>query len=328
MRKAFLILLSTVLAAMLLVSCASTGADNGPVKLTDHAYTDIGTLPNFDVVVNGKAETVTAVEGCVMVDGYAYVAKVKDTMAGYIYRMDVKTGEKITLKNADTGLENCTDISHANDMAHVEIDGKDYILVGTLSEVTSNAILMLELIDKGDGNGVTEYRIVRRYSTLFKIMYQINVYGLEVLSVDGHKISILVKSGLDFYTGTIDLDSDLNKILLNKSFSIKGGDVIIDGQTFTVTLNDYYQQGYTILDGKIYVPFTRMKTDYPHTILFVYDLNDTSEVRSPILKETLMFRDPESSKFEMEALSYYDGKMYFSTNLNMPVIDGFHYFEF
>ena len=315
-----------VLSLILLASCATK--EQGPTDLVPHSFTDVATLPNFTVEAGGKTETITAVEGCVVLDGYAYVAKVKNNKAGYLYRIDVNTGEKITMVNADTGSENCLDLYHANDMAAFEMDGKKYLIVGTLAEMTDRAIVVLELIDAGDGKGFTQYRIDRMYATVFSIMYEIKIYGIEVLSVEGRKLNLLVKSGLDFYTGTIDFDSTLKKVNFKKAFAISGADVLIDGKAVTVSLNDYYQQGYTLYNGKLYVPFTRINTDLPHSIMFVYDYEGTESTRLPIMSETLMFQHPESTKFEIESFSYYNGKMYFSTNCNSPVADGFHYFEF
>ena len=118
------------------------------------------------------------------------------------------------------------------------------------------------------------------------------------------------KKTATFLTGTMDLDSTLTKIPFKKAFTIKGADVQIDGKTVTVSMNDYHQQGYTLYNGRLYVPFTRIAKDLPHTIVFVYDYNST-----------------ESTRFEIESFSFYNGKMYFSTNCDSPVTDGFHYFE-
>lgn len=315
-----------VLSLILLASCATK--EQGPTDLVPHAFTDIATLPNFTVEAGGKEETVTAVEGCVVLDGYAYVAKIKNKKAGYLYRIDVDTGEKITMVNADTGSENCIDLYHANDMAAFEMDGKKYLLVGTLSDMTDRALLVIELIDAGDGRGFTQYRIDRKYATVFSIMYEVKVYGIEVLSVEGHRVYMLIRSGLDFYTGFIDFDSSLKKANFTKAFTIRCADVLIDGNTVSVNLNDYYQQGFTLHDGRLYVPFTRINSDMPHSIVLVYDYEGEGTARLPVMSETLMFQHPDSTKFEIESFSFYNGKMYFSTNCDSPVTDGFHYFEF
>ena len=323
-KTIFAIVLAVLL--MLVVSCATT--EKGPVDLKPHSFTDIATIPNFNVDVNGKSDTVTAVEGCVVLDGYGYVAKIKNNKAGYLYRIDVNTGEKITMVNADTGSENNIDLFHANDLAAFEMDGKKYLLVGTLSEMTDRALLVLELVDTGDGRGFTQYRTAKKYGAVFNIMYDLSIYGIEVLSVEGHKVNLLVKSGMDFYTGSFDLDSTLSKIACKKAFTIRGADVQVDGKAVNVSMNDYYQQGYTLYNGKLYVPFTRIAKDLPHSIVFVYDYNGTDTTRLPIMSETLMFQHPDSTKFEIESFSFYNGKMYFSTNCDSPVTDGFHYFEF
>ncbi len=326
MRKAVLLTMA-IFALAALVSCASLNAEK---DLTPHSYVDVAEIPNFTVMVDGKSETVTAVEGCVVIDGYGYVAKVKNAKVGYLYRINLETGEKMTMINADTGEANCLDLYHANDMAAFEMDGKQYIVVGTLSEMSDRAVVVLELIDAGDRQGFTQFRVDRKYAASFKGMYPLSAYGVEIVSVDGHKIGLLIKSGLDFYTGIMDYDSDSTRIAFKKSFSIKTSDVLLpDGNYVSVNLNDYYQQGYTLHDGRLYVPFTRIKSEeLSHSIVLVYDYNSDEAQKLPIMSETLLFQNPESTKFEIESFSFYDGKMYFSSNLNLPLVDGFHYFEF
>ena len=154
MRKtAFLVMFFVII--IVFVSCA-TSQSGSSSELVPHEYTDVALLPNFTVNYNGKEETITAVEGCVVLDGYGYVAKIKNDRAGYLFRIDLSTGEKITLTDADTGLESNLAFYHANDLAIFEMDGKHFLLVGTLSSDDNKLLALVELIDAGDGKGITQ----------------------------------------------------------------------------------------------------------------------------------------------------------------------------
>ncbi len=326
MKKILCFLASFLLCAAML-PLAVFADDNRPYASCEQEYQRVGDIIP-DVYFEGKG-TGTAVAGMALVGDYAYSVKLKgnakpsgDTTnyhlnePSVLFRTNIVTGETVQLTPSDgkDGLNYVTYIHHANGLAGYHLDGKTYLLAATL--VSGEQALVKVLVEGDCYRKVGEYQIMESGKSVSKS-------GIDILSVDGEKTALLLKSGKTFYTAELPHAWDDGTVLATKQFTIDlsrvtVGDVEINATVSTASGYNWQDCGYH--KGILYVPVSGPKNYY--SIIAVYEiLNEDGSLKTgqlqPLPGKSVNIGGGICQKIELESVAVgKDGKLYFNANAN------------
>ena len=300
---------SAWIASILMTVCVIAGsvvpasaASTGYFK----SYSTIATINN-----RGKCGSM---QGMAVGSTYLYTVKIKTSNdKAFISKTNKNTGETTVLTDTSTGSTYINYIGHANDMDVCSVDGKSHLFVATMNTGSKSIVRF-----KVNGAKITK---VGNY-TLKLNGEKVSASGIEILKKTSSTITLLIKRGCTFYTGTIGINATSGTINLTKAFTIDVANVTINGKV--KDLSTYIHQGYSYYKGKIFVPLTGPDGKKNVSVVAVYDIDGASgTIRSDA---NLSFRITSSTYadlFEIESCGISsDGKLYFNTNRRKIAGDG------
>ena len=275
-------------------------------------YNDYGTV----AVVYNQGDCY-AMQGCDSDDNYIYCTKVntETETSAVIARVNKDTGATTFLTNGDTGGIYFSQLSHANDLDVVDINGVKTMFVAT------------------GGAGEGPYSLVRFVlsgTTLTEVAHydmKVNgsshrIAGAQVMSVEGDKINMIFLWGKYVYIGTIGVNQLSSAAAMTHVFTLDFTDVTINGSK--KDLSGFVNQGFEYWDGKIYVPLTG-EPDYEISSVTAWDVTGAAGTIKNNPNFSVWIEDTTYvDLFEIESVTFCpsDGKMYFSTNRRKTSSDG------
>jgi len=273
------------------------------------AYTTIGILPN--------AEGCTGMQGMALDGQYLYSVKVNSGYtAGVIYRTDRATGESVLLKNLDSETDSVvTDqVSHANSMCLVNVDGVAYLYIATM-EATDRGLVCLRLEEDG-------YTFVGSYGLMLNGKLT-SASAAYLYAREDSRLTFLFKRGANFYTGTFDTAQPTGSVELTAAFklnvkAVRFGTEVCDLSSWSYQAFDYH-------DGYLFVVLWDNATSVTSAVA-VFDIQKATGTITPNPMLSIRLTDAGYSLFEMEAcgLCPDTGRLYFNTNRNNNA-DGVHF---
>ncbi len=288
------------------------------------AYTDVSVVPN---VTDSAGTALPDLAGMAVVGDYAYSVKLKtaakpsgDTTNYHrgehatLWRTDLKTGETVQLSEAVTNADYVTYVGHANGVAGALENGEHYLYVATLlvGDASQDIYAVVKLHMSGTTfEKVGEYVVMENGISASKS-------GIDVLSVDAGKTTLLLKTGGTFYTAEVPHDQTSGELTAVTRFSINTTGVsLTTGAVLDVTGWTWQDCGYH--DGRLYVPVCKGAS----TVVAVYSiLNEDGTVKSGALSPdkdcSIQIGDVNHRVVEVESCAVYDGKLYFNANRTLP----------
>ena len=288
------------------------------------AYTDVSVVPN---VTDSAGTALPDLAGMAVVGDYAYSVKLKtaakpsgDTTNYHrgehatLWRTDLKTGETVQLSEAVTNADYVTYVGHANGVAGALEGGEHYLYVATLlvGDASQDIYAVVKLHMSGTTfEKVGEYVVMENGISASKS-------GIDVLSVDAGKTTLLLKTGGTFYTAEVPHDQTSGELTAVTRFSINTTGVsLTTGAVLDVTGWTWQDCGYH--DGRLYVPVCKGAS----TVVAVYSiLNEDGTVKSGALSPdkdcSIQIGDVNHRVVEVESCAVYDGKLYFNANRTLP----------
>ena len=288
------------------------------------AYTDVSVVPN---VTDSAGTALPDLAGMAVVGDYAYSVKLKtaakpsgDTTNYHrgehatLWRTDLKTGETVQLSEAVTNADYVTYVGHANGVAGALETGEHYLYVATLlvGDASQDIYAVVKLHMSGTTfEKVGEYVVMENGISASKS-------GIDVLSVDAGKTTLLLKTGGTFYTAEVPHDQTSGELTAVTRFSINTTGVsLTTGAVLDVTGWTWQDCGYH--DGRLYVPVCKGAS----TVVAVYSiLNEDGTVKSGALSPdkdcSIQIGDVNHRVVEVESCAVYDGKLYFNANRTLP----------
>lgn len=280
-----------VVSSVVPASAASTGYFN--------SYSTVATIKD--------RSSCPSMQGIAVGSTYLYTIKINGNTnkKAFISKTNKNTGATTVLTDTSTGSTYINYIGHANDMDVCSVDGKSHLFIATMNTGSKSIVRF-----KVNGSKITK---VGNY-TLKLNGEKVSASGIEILKKTSSKITLLVKRGYTFYTGTIGINATSGTINLTKAFSIDVTNVKINGKT--KDLSSYINQGFSYYKGKIFVPLSGPSDKLNVSVIAVYDIDGAS---GKITAEpNLSFRitsSTYSALFEIEGCGISsDGKLYFNTN--------------
>lgn len=288
------------------------------------AYTDVSVVPN---VTDSAGTALPDLAGMAVVGDYAYSVKLKtaakpsgDTTNYHrgehatLWRTDLKTGETVQLSEAVTNADYVTYVGHANGVAGALENGEHYLYVATLlvGDASQDIYAVVKLHMSGTTfEKVGEYVVMENGISASKS-------GIDVLSADAGKTTLLLKTGGTFYTAEVPHDQTSGELTAVTRFSINTTGVsLTTGAVLDVTGWTWQDCGYH--DGRLYVPVCKGAS----TVVAVYSiLNEDGTVKSGALSPdkdcSIQIGDVNHRVVEVESCAVYDGKLYFNANRTLP----------
>ncbi len=286
-------------------------------------FSRVGLVPDVSLSDDIFAQ---ALAGMALVDNYAYSVKLKgnpkpsgDTTNYHlnepstIFRTDITTGETVRMTPTD-GTGYVPYMHHANGVSGTTINGETYLFVATL--VSGKQAVVKVRVDGTTFTKVGEYEVLEEGASVSKS-------GIDILSVDGEKTVLLLKTGAWFYTAEVPHTQVDGSITVTKRFTVDMSAVTIGD----ATENASQDNGYTWQDcgykcGVLYVPVTTKN----YTVVGVFRIfNEDGTMKegllSPVPGKSLRVGGGECRSVEIESLAVgNDGKLYF--NANCYALDG------
>ncbi|MGX4723753.1 hypothetical protein [Bacillus licheniformis] len=293
------------------------------------AYAQSGYFNTYtDYVSMSKSGYFTAMQGmCVdRNNNLIYAAKLNNTNHTtqlFSVKMSGTASNRTValLKNSDTNTTSY-DLGHANDLA-VKASAGDKsvsVYVAPMSDGTKYANKIVKLSVDTTKN---TYKVAKTYV--------LNYQGSN-LSIGGITYSVgtdkfIVRSGKRFFIGTFN--DTTGKFDYEATFKLNYSKAVVNHQTMDVS--HFIQQGISFYQGTLYVPLTKPDSNGNASnvsIILTYPLNINEMIKeqktNPIqdfskelfTRSDLSFRITSSAYtlFEIEAVDFDDGTLYFNTN--------------
>ena len=282
------------------------------------AYTHVSKVP--DVTINGKEMPDLA--GMGIAGDYAYSIKLKtaakpsgDTTNYHLgepatlWRTDLKTGKTVQMSEAATGNKLIDYVGHANGVAGAVINGETYLYVATLlvgDAENTPAVVKLhvtgETFEKVGTYNVLEGSTLKSRS------------GIDVLSVDAEKTTLLLKTGGNFFTAQLPHTQTSGNLQSVMQFSINMSAVSLTNGT-VLDVSDWTWQDCGYHDGRLYVPVCKGLS----SVVAVFSvLDDQGNLKSGTLNPdkncSVQLGDAEHRMVEVESCAVYNDKLYFNAN--------------
>lgn len=288
------------------------------------AYTDVSVVPN---VTDSAGTALPDLAGMAVVGDYAYSVKLKtaakpsgDTTNYHrgehatLWRTDLKTGETVQLNEAVTNADYVTYVGHANGVAGALENGEHYLYVATLlvGDASQDIYAVVKLHMSGTTfEKVGEYVVMENGISASKS-------GIDVLSVDAGKTTLLLKTGGTFYTAEVPHDQTSGELTAVTRFSINTTGVsLTTGAVLDVTGWTWQDCGYH--DGRLYVPVCKARArSSPCTPSSMRTGTVKSGALSPDKDCSIQIGDVNHRVVEVESCAVYDGKLYFNANRTLP----------
>ena len=244
-----------------------------------------------------------SMQGMTLDSTYTYCAKVNtDTDASaVIVRTTKATGAKTTMINGSTGGYYFYNLGHANALDTTWINGCSQLFV------TGGSTLVRLKISGSTATTAGTYTARYNGST-------ISMTAVQIMHASEEHVKVIVKTGRNLYTGTLDPKASSGVIDLTLLCSINISSARVKGEMYD--FSSYLQQGMDYHDGKLFVPLSG-NSQVDTSVVLVYDLEGAvGELRND---PTLSFRvisGTYSALFEIEdvAVCQETGKLYFNTN--------------
>lgn len=266
----------------------------------------LATIDNFPEFDNDDKTECHGMQGLTILGDFAYTAKANTAGdKARLYRTDLKSGETIRLKDAETGLDYFTGLAHANDLCSASIGGADYLFIASM-KAGKRALLSYRV----EGDSLHAFGAYRA---------DIGLYGIEILSQEGGLLHFIAcRSAADegkrtyrFYRFDLDASLPEGNADLHPLFTLDthwwNGEAEVD-------VAGWYSEGIGYKDGRIYVP----AADADQSLIAVVDLYEGGEFRSGTVKNApdLVFSLKEApyTMFEAESVAFWQGRMIINTN--------------
>ncbi len=283
------------------------------------AYTHVSKVPN--VTIDGKE--LPDLAGMGIVGDYAYSIKLKtaakpsgDTTNYHLgepatlWRTDLKTGETVLLTEASTGKTLIDYVGHANGVAGATVNGETYLYVATL--LVGNAEENTPAVVKLHVSGNTFEKV-----GAFNVLEGSNLKsrsGIDVLSVDAEKTTLLLKTGGNFFTAQLPHTQASGDLQSVSQFSINMSAVSLTNGT-VLDASDWTWQDCGYHDGRLYVPVCKGLS----SVVAVFSvLDEQGNLKTGTLNPdkncSIQLGDAEHRMVEVESCAVYGGKLYFNAN--------------
>ena len=309
-KRIVILAVSVLLLAILAVGSAS------PAFAAAKYYNDY----TYVATVKDKS-TCTGMQGMAVGAKYAYSAKVdgKTNTKAFLTKTNLKTGESTLLKTPSGGTY-LDYIGHANGIDSTSINDRTNLYIATM-KTGNHSLVRVEV----NGSTVTK----KGNYTLKYNGENLSATGVAVYKKTDTKITLLIKKGCTFYTGTVKPTAKSGTITLTKAFSINIASVKINGKTNN--LKEFVGQGFGYEKNYIFVPLWS-NVNRSQSVVVVYNIkNATGKITSdPNLSFRLTSKSYDLCEIEDCGISSTDGKLYFNTNRRKSKTDtnydGIHYF--
>ena len=308
--------IAVLLVSVLLLACMAVGSASPAFAAVKYynSYSDIAAIKD--------KSSCPSMQGIAVGSTYIYSVKVNgDTnKSAFISKTNRKTGSTVTLKTS-SGATTFNYLGHANDMDVTSINDKSNLFIATMT-TGSKSLVRMEV------NGST---IAKKGNYTLKYNGEnMSISGVAVYKKTDSKITLLVKKGQTYYTGSLKPTATSGTINLTKVFSLDLKNVKINGKKTDVS--SFVGQGFGYDKNLIYVPLHSDKNK-GQSVVVVYNIKNASgKITSD---PNLSFRITSSTYaalFEIESCGISsDGKLYFNTNRRKSNSntnwDGIHVFK-
>ena len=256
-----------------------------------------------------------SMQGMTVDNTYVYCAKTGSNDArATITRIDKNSGAKTLMTNSATGYSYFTNLSHANALDIVTVNGKENLFVTGGSTLVRLTVSGTKLTTAGT------YKATLNGAAA-------SMTAVQIMSASNTEVKVLVKSGRTLYTGTLNPAASSGTIALTKLCTLDITNVLMNGKM--TDYSAFTQQGFDYHDGKVFLPLTG--NAYVETInqsaVLVYDLEGaTGNLRNDPSLSFHVTCTTYPGLFEMEdcAICPTTGKLYFASNRRKTASDTNH----
>ncbi|GIH16812.1 peptidase inhibitor family I36 protein [Rugosimonospora africana] len=278
-----------------------------------NTYSDVATL--------GNANSCYAAEGFAVGSSYTYTVKINDAdTAAVIYRTAMSDGTTTLMTNGDSGGTTASYLGHANDLV-LSSDGGNYYMFAVTMAAGSTSLVKLKYV------GTTYYKVgsyTIKYNGANKAMS-----GVKITGKDASNIYFLLKSGRNFYRGSLPLNATSGTINVTDAFYVNIENALVNGST-VANITSYATQGIGYYNNTLYFPLT-----YENVSIVLVYRNVSTASGTIYADNNLSFRITSSAYpnlFEIEGVGVGTGnRLWFNTNRRTAsgdtAHDGVHYFD-
>ncbi len=278
------------------------------------AYYDIcKSIPHYD--------DCNSLQGMAVLGDYIYSAKKNSgDNKGTVFRTDRFTGANVHM--TIDGEKTVTYLGHANDMCAAQIGGKGYLFVTSLKK-SVEALAVFQISD-------TKLSLLGIYNIYTGGGSNLTVSGVDVYSVEGNTVTLLLAQGDLVFMGTIDVTQPAGNVYCPLGFQVDRNDMLeVAREACGNSELEMTIQGSGFYNDTYYMPLTlhhnhstQIKADNhadsTSVIVAFPNVADAISVMDRSVKaslsETIYIPDGGEMFFEVESVDFIDGMMYFSTN--------------